>query len=111
LAGLNAVRPFELPRIPEHTTGNGHMFYLLLENREARDALIAYLKAHEVMAPFHYVPLHSSPYGRAHSRSHGPMEITDDVAARLVRLPMFYTLGQDAGRVIDLTARWLRGAA
>ena len=110
-SALDAVRPFELPRIPEHTTGNGHMFYLLLESREARSDFIAFLKANDVMAPFHYVPLHSSPFGKDNSRTCGPMEATDDIAARLVRLPMFYTLGDDADRVIALASRWLQDRA
>lgn len=108
---LDAKHAFKLPRIPEQTTGNGHMFYLLLEDRDARSDFIAFMKANEVLTPFHYVPLHSSPFGKANSRTHGPMDITDDVAARLVRLPMFYTLGDDAGRVIELASRWLRGEA
>lgn len=106
-----ATRAFELPRIPQHTVGNGHMFYLLLENREARGQFIEYLKQHRIIAPFHYVPLHSSPYGAQHSRTNGAMTVTDDISARLVRLPMFYTLGDDCERVIDLATRWLRGRA
>ncbi|RIV87560.1 dTDP-4-amino-4,6-dideoxygalactose transaminase [Aurantiacibacter zhengii] len=108
-AGIDAARPFELPRIPDHTTGNGHMFYLLLESREARTDFIEFLKVNGILAPFHYVPLHSSPFGRSCSRTSGEMDITDDIAARLVRLPMFFTLGQDADRVIEVAARWLGG--
>ncbi|MWV29456.1 dTDP-4-amino-4,6-dideoxygalactose transaminase [Aurantiacibacter rhizosphaerae] len=106
---LDAAQQFELPRIPQNTSGNGHMFYLLLENREKRADFIAYLKANDVVAPFHYVPLHSSPFGRENSRTHGLMSNTDEISARLVRLPMFYTLGEDAERVIEITSRWLRG--
>jgi dTDP-4-amino-4,6-dideoxygalactose transaminase len=107
----HATRAFELPRVPQHTVGNGHMFYLLLENREARSAFIEFLKGHRIIAPFHYVPLHSSPYGAQHSRTSGPMTVTDDIAARLVRLPMFYTLGDDCERVIELATKWLEGRA
>ena len=106
-----SARHFELPRIPEHTTGNGHMFYLLLNNAAERSDFIAYLKGHGIMAPFHYVPLHSSPYGRDHARSTGSMDVTDDIASRLVRLPMFYTLGDDAERVVEFASRWLTGHA
>ena len=40
-------------------------------------------------AVFHYVPLHSAPAGRTYGRAHGQLRVTDDIAGRLVRLPMF----------------------
>ena len=106
---LQPARPIEVPRTPPHTTGNGHMFYLLLENRDARDDFIAHLRRNEIIAPFHYVPLHSSPYGSANARSTGSMRATDDIASRLVRLPMFFALGQKIERVLDVSTAWLSG--
>jgi dTDP-4-amino-4,6-dideoxygalactose transaminase len=77
---------------PPATAGNGHMFYLLAENLAARTGLIAHLKASGVHAVFHYVPLHSSPAGLKFGRSAGAMTVTDDVAGRLVRLPLYHEL-------------------
>ena len=38
---------------------------------------------------FHYVPLHSAPAGRKYGRTHGSLENTEQLADRLVRLPMW----------------------
>lgn len=80
-----------LPVIPEGSTANGHMFYLLCAGAEERTALIAHLRKEKVEAVFHYIPLHSSPMG---SRLSGPedLPVTESVARRIVRLPMFYAL-------------------
>lgn len=98
----------QLPHIPNECEHNGHLFYMLLADIAARDAFIAAMKAADVMTPFHYVPLHSAPAGKKFARTHGPMRVTNDISARLVRLPLFYTLGDDIERVIELATAQLR---
>jgi dTDP-4-amino-4,6-dideoxygalactose transaminase len=46
------------------------------------------LERTEVNAIIHYVPLHSAPAGIRFGRTAGPMTHTDDIAARLIRLPL-----------------------
>src|SRR5262249_23998066 len=41
-----------------------------------------------INAIIHYVPLHSAPAGVRFGRTAGPMSVTEDVAARLIRLPL-----------------------
>ena len=80
---------------PEGVEGNGHLFYILLKDLATRSSLIAHLKARGVHSVFHYVPLHSAPAGRKFGRAAGPMTVTDDIAARLLRLPLFYGLAEE----------------
>jgi len=96
LAELAARGLLALPQpAPTGITPNGHMFYVLARSLAERTALIAHLKAAGVHAVFHYVPLHSSPAGREFGRAAGELPITDDVAARLLRLPLYYELTQE----------------
>lgn len=98
---LNETGRVQLPQQPENTTGNGHMFYLLMRDIEDRQAFIEHMRAAGILAPFHYVPLHSAPAGLKHARFHGNgLPVTDDISARLVRLPLFYELGDAAEAVI-----------
>lgn len=90
-----------LPVVPEHCTGNGHMFYLMMPNQDMRDRFIGEMKTAGVATPFHYVPLHSAPFGQQVGRTHGSMEETDRISQCLVRLPMFFDLGSDVEDVID----------
>jgi dTDP-4-amino-4,6-dideoxygalactose transaminase len=90
-----------LPHVPPECEQPFHMFYLLLPTPESRDALIARLKARGILAVFHYVPLHISGMGRKHGGREGQCPVTEDISARLVRLPFFNGLSEaDQSRVI-----------
>jgi dTDP-4-amino-4,6-dideoxygalactose transaminase len=71
---------------------NAHMYYLLLPSLDERTTFISGLKEAGVSTVFHYVPLHSSPYGSSISRTHGDMTNTNDLSNRLVRLPLWLGL-------------------
>lgn len=97
-----------LPKAPPGTTGNGHMFYLLTRDLDDRQAFIAHMRAAGIIAPFHYVPLHSAPGGQRFGRFHGNgLPVTDEVSARLVRLPLFFGLGDEIDRVTSVAKAYL----
>ncbi|MEO1606454.1 MAG: dTDP-4-amino-4,6-dideoxygalactose transaminase [Pseudomonadota bacterium] len=99
----------ERPRQPADCVGNGHMYYLLLRNRDDRDSFIAHMRDLRINAPFHYVPLHSAPGGRTFGRTFGEqLPVTDDIAGRLVRLPMYFELDARIEDVIDGTVGYLK---
>ncbi len=85
----------QLPYVPEECVHNAHMFYIKVRDIEERGRLIAYLKENGVNAVFHYVPLHSAPAGSRFGRFHGEDRYTTDTYERLLRLPMYYGLGED----------------
>lgn len=96
------------PVIPADCEHNAHMYYLILPDIETRTRFIAALRTSGVYAVFHYVPLHSSPAGRRLGRAGGAMTITDSVADRLVRMPMWVGLEDQLGEVLDCADRVLR---
>ena len=85
----------ELPYIPEHCTHNAHMFYIKTKDIEERSKLISYLKENDILAVFHYIPLHTAPAGLKYGRFHGADNYTTKESERLLRLPMFYTLKEE----------------
>ena len=72
-----------------------------------RDAFIVHMKSRDIIAPFHYVPLHSAPGGEKFGRYDQALLVTDDISARLVRLPLYYSLGDDIDAVVDATLSFL----
>lgn len=76
---------------PEKETNNAHMFYLMCKSEEQRAAIIKHLKAHNVLAVFHYLSLHTSAY---YKEKHDGRNLpnSDKFTSRLLRLPMFYEL-------------------
>lgn len=91
------------PHIPQHCTGNGHLYYLMARDLDDRTAYIERMKSVGIQAPFHYVPLHSAPAGRKYGRVAGSMAVTDSITERLVRLPFYLELGADIDKVIEHT--------
>ena len=91
------------PVVPKHCTPNYHMFYLLTADFEERTALIAHLRAAGVLAVFHYVPLHSSPFAQSLGVRQMRLPNTDELSARLLRLPMYFDLtNQEVEEVASL---------
>ena len=109
-ADLEAAEVVQRPSVPAHCGHNGHLYYLLLRDKNARDRLIQSLEAEDIGAPFHYVPLHSAPAGLRYTRAHGELNVTDRASARLIRLPLHAGMAAAAAdRVIDSIHSHLRG--
>ena len=104
-ADLEAAGRVHLPHVPKGVTGNGHMFYLLLRDIGDRDTFIAHMRQAGIITPFHYVPLHSAPAGLRYGRATGTLAVTEDISARLARLPMFWALEDGGVDQIIRTAR------
>ena len=88
------------PVVPAHCTHNGHLDDLLMPSRERRDALISALRVRGIIAPFHYVPLHSSEAGRRFGRPVGALALTDSLSERLIRLPMWSGMSDEVEQVV-----------
>ncbi len=82
----------ELPVVPEGCTHNAHMFYIKAKDLEERTALLQYLKGKDILAVFHYIPLHSAPAGQKFGRFSGEDIYTTKESERLARLPLYYGL-------------------
>jgi TDP-4-keto-6-deoxy-D-glucose transaminase len=99
LADAGRIR---LPIVPEGCVHNGHIFYIKCRDLEDRTRFTAHMKAHDISAAFHYVPLHTAPAGIKYGRFHGEDRHTTRESERLVRLPLFYELTDDeVGRVLS----------
>lgn len=97
-AALEAAGRVRRPVIPGDCCHNAHMYYLLVADEAERAALIRFLREAAIHAVFHYVPLHSSPAGRRFGKAAGPLPVTDDLSARLVRLPLWVGLDGNDGQ-------------
>ena len=88
------------PIIPAHCGHNAHMYYVLMPDLASRSRFIEQLLQAGVQSVFHYIPLHSAPAGRRFARAHGELKVTDDIADRLVRLPLWAGLEDQQTEVI-----------
>lgn len=93
---LDALRDLQksgkalLPKVREECEINGHIFYLRLNSEEERDRCINELKKRGIEATFHFIPLHTSPYGRKTlGYKAGDFPVTERISKTLLRLPLY----------------------
>ena len=94
-------RNVRLPVVPPDCEQAFHMFYLIVPSFEYRQGLIAHLKRQGILSVFHYLPLNQSEMGRKWAARETPCPVTEDLSARLLRLPFYTDLNEsEQGRVI-----------
>lgn len=102
LEPLEATGALRRPTIPQNCEHNAHLYYVLLKTPEDRDRALQRLREKGIGALFHYIPLHSAVAGQRFARTYGDLCVTDDLNARLVRLPLFQAMtGDDVATVVD----------
>ncbi len=98
------------PVVAEGCAQNAHIYYLLLPDLAARTVFIGRLKALGIGAIFHYVPLHLSPAGQRYGRASGDLPVTESLADRLVRLPLWLGMETLQPEIIAAATTALRAA-
>ncbi|WP_330254037.1 dTDP-4-amino-4,6-dideoxygalactose transaminase [Nocardia sp. NBC_00565] len=98
-ARRNDIRLMTVPADRAHTA---HLYYLRTPTEERRDQLIAHLGARGISAPFHYVPLDSSPAGLKLGRTPQPCVRSAEFSGTVVRLPLWPDLtAAQVARVVE----------
>lgn len=101
-ADLEKQGKIRLPVIPRDCQHNAHMFYLITKDIKERTSFISFMRKNDILAVFHYIPLHSSPAGIKFGCFDAIDEVTTPYSERLVRLPLYYGLTEsDQQKVID----------
>ena len=94
LKSLDEQGKLRLAKIPQYSTNNAHMFYVLCKSVEDRDALLTFLKQNQINAVFHYLSLHKSLYHLANNPLID-LPYSDYYADCLIRLPFYYELKEN----------------
>lgn len=93
----------QLPHVPASISPSYHLFSLIFPDSQSRDACIAALAKENIMAVFHYLPLHSSEMGLRFGGKKGDCPITERVSDCLLRLPFHNNLTEsEQGRILDV---------
>lgn len=86
-------------KIEDRCVGNSHMYFVIARDQEMQKRLLRELNDRLVVAQFHYIPLHSSSYARDVLGVECSLPFTEDLASRLIRLPMWSGLYEDSERM------------
>jgi dTDP-4-amino-4,6-dideoxygalactose transaminase len=93
-ASLNNVK---LPFIPEYSTNNAHMFYLIFNNLEQRNFMIEALRVKNINAVFHYQSLHKSDFYLSMNSDKFQVDLPNCAffSDTLLRLPFYFELNSN----------------
>ena len=106
-ASLEQEGLFARPFIPDYAQHNAHCYYLMLNDAQHRNDLLDFLRTKDVGAVFHYIPLHSAPCGQAQGYKAEDLPLTEEYAARLLRLPLYVDMPQeDIDHIINSVAEY-----
>ena len=109
LISMVVLRFIEWQAIPDECDHNAHMFYIKLRDLNQRTEFIEHMRENGINCVFHYVPLHSSPAGVRFGRFCGEDKYTTGESERLVRLPLYYGMGdEDREKVIESTIKFCK---
>ena len=98
-ASHNGIR---LPVIPAHCEQAFHMYYMLLPDLETRQRFLQHLRQQDILAVFHYLPLHLSDMGKEYGGKQDDYPVTEQVSDQLVRLPFHNGLtGSEQEQILD----------
>ena len=84
-----------LPYVASECQSNSHLFYIILQDENTRNALMKHLKSNGILAVFHYIPLHLSQVGRSMGYVEGQFPVTESMSGRLLRLPFYHDMKQE----------------
>jgi dTDP-4-amino-4,6-dideoxygalactose transaminase len=96
-----------LPVIPPDRYSNYHIFFFRVANEDVRNAVLDSLRGEGIEAVFHYIPLHSSPFGMKHLGNQDTLPVTQECSRALVRLPLYPSLSDgDVENVVRAVRRF-----
>jgi dTDP-4-amino-4,6-dideoxygalactose transaminase len=102
LRDLASSGRISLPTVPDYAESNYHIFYILTETENERNRLLEALRNQGIGSSFHYIPLHSSPFGMRFGYEANSLPITEHVSKTLVRFPIYPRLdATQMERIID----------
>jgi len=94
LAPLSQNGQFHIPPLPQYATVNGNMFFIVSNNPDERNKLIDHLRKNDILAVFHYLPLHTSKY---YKDKHDGRSLSNTIrfSEQIIRLPFFTSLSEE----------------
>ena len=81
-----------MPVLPKEVVINNHAFFIIFNSSENQEKFLSFLKEKHIYAYIGYMPLHSSPMGQKFGYHANDLPVTEDLASRLVRLPLYTDL-------------------
>lgn len=108
-SALEQQDKIRLMKVPAYARHNGHNYLIFTHDQQTRSDLIKFLRNENIETTFHYVPLHSSEFGRQVGEFCGEDRITSKASKTLIRLPLYAGMDQHLQqRVVEAVYRFYK---
>lgn len=85
----------KIPFIPNYSSNNAHMFYLVFDSLKERQKFIVEIKKHDIHAVFHYQSLHLSDFHIVKKNNEiVKLPNSEFYTDRLLRLPFYFEINE-----------------
>ena len=102
LIQLEKAGCIQRPHFYDECEHNAHIYFLTLKDEYTRDDFIKYMRSRGVQCVFHYIPLHSSPFGKQYHCKHSTsLKNTDLFSRTTVRLPLWIGMGEHVESIVS----------
>lgn len=75
-----------------NTESNGHLFYIFFKDLDKANKFKKYVNNKNIDVRTHYVPLHSTEFGKKYKNDFLNYHLEDDIDKKLMRLPLYPAL-------------------
>jgi dTDP-4-amino-4,6-dideoxygalactose transaminase len=99
------IKDIDLVQIPPYAHHNAHIFFIKLKDLEQRNFVQKQLNSYGIESAFHFIPLHSSLFGKQIAKFHGVDSYTTHESNRLLRLPLHNELTLNEVRFVCETLK------
>jgi dTDP-4-amino-4,6-dideoxygalactose transaminase len=101
LSVLESEGKFKLPVNGENGNHNASVFYLKCATNTYRDSLMHHLQGKGILAVFHYLPLHQSPFFV--KKYKGPQLVNaENWSDSILRMPLFYGMEDNELEIVTI---------
>ena len=99
----------KLPKVADGCQTNWHI-YAIRVSQKKRDWMLKALNAEGINATFHFIPLHTSPYGKRYlGCKEGDLPVTERVSRELIRLPIYPQMStKDLDDIVEAIGKIIR---
>lgn len=108
LSSWAKINRVSLPYVPKKCNQTYHIFYLIFSNKFLKEKFAKYLKKNGINVSSHYPSLHKSKMGKIVSLKKNKYNVSNSIAEKILRLPLFYDLSNTKMKFVVNTLKKTR---
>ena len=104
---LEEKKYIKRPTVPKNCKHNSHNYFLIVKSKIIRNKLLKFLGQKKIIAAFHYLPLHTSPFIKKYFGNVPDCVVSRHQSNKIIRLPLYTSMQKkDQTKVIYYVSKF-----